>query len=132
MPTGFKPASGVHKRDISDVLAGITKTRDHQHLLWRDHRCPTRSAASTSGTSNSLNSASFIPACNAFWPNDVLVSDTGTCLRKPLPCDQINVDMKAKRLVVNGWGTPATLGCALQNQTDVVLVTGDGAWLTGE
>ena len=76
------------------------------------------------------SSSGFYPRLQRFLrPTDLLVSDTGTCLLKlnalRLPP---GVAMESQTLWSSiGWGTPATLGCALAEQDRrVVLVTGDG------
>ena len=121
---------------ISDVLAGITKRLERsstQHSLGGDHRPvqPDPLLPLQGKEHRPTDSASFYPRLQRFLrPNDVLVSDTGTCLLKlnamRLPS---NVAMESQTLWSSiGWGTPATLGCALaEPDRRVVLVTGDGA-----
>ena len=121
---------------ISDVLAGITKrleTSSTQHSLWGDHRPvqPEPILPLEGEQHHPSDSASFYPRLQRFLrSNDILVSDTGTCLLKlnalRLPA---NVVMESQTLWSSiGWGTPAALGCALaEPKRRVVLVTGDGA-----
>ena len=121
---------------ISDVLEGLTKRFDaaSQRLnCWGEQR-PVRpdSLLPVVGRPDQpTDSANFYPRLQRFLrPNDVLVSDTGTCLLKlnaiRLPA---GVSMESQTLWSSiGWGTPATLGCAIaEPKHRVVLVTGDGA-----
>ena len=121
---------------ISDVLEGLTKRFDaaSQRLNYWGERRPVRpdSLLPVAGTPDQpTDSANFYPRLQRFLrPNDVLVSDTGTCLLKlnaiRLPA---GVSMESQTLWSSiGWGTPASLGCAIAEPNHrVVLVTGDGA-----
>ena len=121
---------------ISDVLEGLTKRFDaaSQRLDYWGERRPVRpdSLLPVAGTPDQpTDSANFYPRLQRFLrPNDVLVSDTGTCLLKlnaiRLPA---GVSMESQTLWSSiGWGTPASLGCAIAEPNHrVVLVTGDGA-----
>jgi indolepyruvate decarboxylase len=121
---------------ISDVLAGLTHR--FQHLSkrlssWGEQRPvqPTPFLPLSGVADQRTDSAVFYPRLQQFLrPNDLLVSDTGTCLLKlnaiRLPG---GVSMESQTLWGSiGWGTPAALGCALaEPERRVVLVTGDGA-----
>ena len=121
---------------ISDVLEGLTKRFDaaSQRLNYWGERRPVRpdSLLPVSGRPDQpTDSTNFYPRLQRFLrPNDVLVSDTGTCLLKlnaiRLPA---GVSMESQTLWSSiGWGTPASLGCAIAEPNHrVVLVTGDGA-----
>ena len=121
---------------ISDVLEGLTKrfdTSSKQHSFWGEQR-PVQPAPvlPLAGTADQpTDSSNFYPRLQRFLrPNDVLVSDTGTCLLKlnaiRLPA---GVSMESQTLWGSiGWGTPAALGCAVaEPEHRVILVTGDGA-----
>jgi indolepyruvate decarboxylase len=78
-----------------------------------------------------LSSAVLYPRLQRFLRSgDLLVADTGSCL---LACAALQlpagVEMESQTLWGSiGWGTPATLGCALADPARrVVLVSGDGA-----
>ena len=121
---------------ISDVLEGLTKRFDaaSQHLNYWGERRPVRPDSLlpvTGRPDQPTDSANFYPRLQRFLrPNDVLVSDTGTCLLKlnaiRLPA---GVSMESQTLWSSiGWGTPASLGCAIaEPNRRVVLVSGDGA-----
>ena len=121
---------------ISDVLEGLTKRFDaaSQRLNYWGERRPVRPDSLlpvTGRPDQPTDSANFYPRLQRFLrPNDVLVSDTGTCLLKlnaiRLPA---GVSMESQTLWSSiGWGTPASLGCAIAEPNHrVVLVTGDGA-----
>ena len=121
---------------ISDVLLGITKRLEQsstRRSLSDAHRpvCPDPILPLQGEKHQPTDSSSFYPRLQRFLqPNDVLVSDTGTCLLKlnaiRLPSDVV---MESQTLWSSiGWGTPAALGCALADpERRVVLVTGDGA-----
>ena len=121
---------------ISDVLQGLTKRFDasSKHLSFWGEQRPVQPAALlplTGRPDQPTDSANFYPRLQRFLrPNDVLVSDTGTCLLKlnaiRLPA---GVTMESQTLWGSiGWGTPAALGCAVaEPEHRVILVTGDGA-----
>ena len=121
---------------ISDVLEGLTQRFDaaSRRANWWGEQRPVRPDSFlplVGNTDQPTDSASFYPRLQRFLrPNDILVSDTGTCLLKlnaiRLPPA---VGMESQTLWGSiGWGTPATLGCAIaEPEHRVVLVTGDGA-----
>ena len=121
---------------IGDVLIGLTKRLEQsstRRSLSNADRlvCPDPILPLQGEQHQPTDSSSFYPRLQRFLrPNDVLVSDTGTCLLKlnaiRLPS---GVDMESQTLWSSiGWGTPAALGCALADpERRVVLVTGDGA-----
>ncbi len=121
---------------ISDVLEGITKRLEKSSKRpssWGVDRPvqPDPILPLQGEEQQPTDSANFYPRLQNFLrPNDVLVSDTGTCLLKlnaiRLPS---GVAMESQTLWSSiGWGTPAALGCALaEPERRVVLVTGDGA-----
>jgi len=121
---------------ISDVLAGLTERfqkASPRLSCWGEHRAvqPDALLPLSEAMDQPTSSASFYPLLQRFLrPNDLLVSDTGTCLLKlnsiRLPG---GVSMESQTLWSSiGWGTPSALGCALaEPEGRVVLVTGDGA-----
>lgn len=121
---------------ISDALAGLTQRFQHSATRlssWGDQRFiqPAPLLTLSGAADQRTDSAVFYPRLQQFLrPTDLLVSDTGTCLLKlnaiRLPA---GVSMESQTLWGSiGWGTPASLGCALaEPERRVVLVTGDGA-----
>ena len=121
---------------ISDVLEGLTKrfeAASKRLNCWGEQRPvqPDALLPLAGKPDQPTNSASFYPRLQRFLrPNDILVSDTGTCLLKlnaiRLPA---GVSIESQTLWGSiGWGTPAALGCAIaEPERRVVLVTGDGA-----
>ena len=120
---------------LSDVLEGLItrfKTGAKQPSRWGNERFvqPDSLLPLAGEVLEPTSSSGFYPRLQRFLrPTDLLVSDTGTCLLKlnalRLPP---GVAMESQTLWSSiGWGTPATLGCALAEQDRrVVLVTGDG------
>ena len=121
---------------ISDVLDGLTKRFDaasKRLSCWGEQRpvLPAPLLPLVGTPDQPTDSANLYPRLQRFLrPNDILVSDTGTCLLKlnaiRLPA---GVSMESQTLWGSiGWGTPAALGCAMaEPEHRVVLVTGDGA-----
>ena len=121
---------------ISDVLAGLISRFQATSLrtpAWGERRFvqPQPLLPLSGGGDQPTESSSFYSRLQRFLrPTDLLVSDTGTCLL------QLNamrlpggVAMESQTLWSSiGWGTPASLGCALaEPERRVVLVSGDGA-----
>ena len=121
---------------LSDVLIGLTErlaaaagrqtTRPSQRPVQPPALLPLEGEPQSP-----TSSAGFYARLQRFLqPQDLLVSDTGTCLLQlnalRLPAA---VAMESQTLWSSiGWGTPAALGCALaEPQRRVVMVTGDGA-----
>jgi indolepyruvate decarboxylase len=120
---------------LGDVLSGLIERLkpDPSRRQWGEKRPlqPSNLLPLCGRGEDGTTSANFYPRLQRFLNDgDLLVSDTGTCLLQ-LNAQRLpdGVAMESQTLwSAIGWGTPATLGCALANPDQrVVLVTGDGA-----
>ncbi|WP_413441424.1 alpha-keto acid decarboxylase family protein [Synechococcus sp. MIT S1220] len=121
---------------LADLLAGLTDRLTAEtsgEKRWGEAR-PVQPSPFLPlvGDGDELMQSSLFYAClqRFLQAGDLLVADTGSCLLQlnahRLPAD---VAMESQTLWGSiGWGTPATLGCALaEPDRRVVLVSGDGA-----
>ena len=130
---GNQVFTGVSLADLLEGLTNRLTTEGKRKKRWGESR-PVQPSPFLPlvGDGDELMHSSLFYAClqRFLQAGDLLVADTGSCLLQlnahRLPAD---VAMESQTLWGSiGWGTPATLGCALaEPERRVVLVSGDGA-----